>query len=144
MKLEDIQTLWDEDTQIDRINLSNEVLKIASLHAKYYRIYVQESLQLKKLESDYKILKLEKYEFYTQGPSEETHKKGWKLPPCGKILKTEVQNYIEADKDLIALLLKISIQKEKADFVKAILSSLSERGYALNSAIKFEIFKAGG
>jgi hypothetical protein len=39
MNLEDIQKMWDRDSEIDRDDLANESLKTPQLHAKYYEIY---------------------------------------------------------------------------------------------------------
>src|SRR6476646_7088933 len=102
MKLEDIQAEWDIDSEIDRTQLGNEAIKVPKLQGKYYKIYVREALQQKAMEEQFNILKLEKWEFYTQGPTPETHERGWKLPPQGEILKQEVGMYLDADKDLIA------------------------------------------
>ena len=109
MKIEDIQNLWSQDSKIDHTELSTQALRIPSLHSKYFRIFTEERLRLRKYELDLKKLKLEKYEFYTQGPTEETRAKGWRLPPIGKVIKSEVNNYVDADDDIIQLTLKVGI-----------------------------------
>ena len=80
MTLAELPAEWDKDCQIDRTELGQEAIKIPQLHSKYYKIYSISRLQLRKLEADFKTLKLEKYEFYTMGPTEETQAKGWALP----------------------------------------------------------------
>ena len=77
MTLDEIFDLWSDDTQIDRTELGNAALELAKLHHKYYRIFSQERLTHKKLEADMKQLKLDKYEFYVDGPTEEHIAKGW-------------------------------------------------------------------
>lgn len=144
MKLEEIQSEWDTDSQIDRTQLGNEAIKIPSLQAKYYKIYVREVLQLKAMEESLSILKLEKWEFFTQGPTRETHAKGWEPIPKGQILKADVERYMDADKDLIAEKLKIAKQKEKVNFLKHIIDSLNGRSWNIRAAIDFEKFRAGG
>jgi hypothetical protein len=143
MKIEDIQNLWSRDSKIDHTELSTEALRIPSLHSKYFRIFTEERLRLRKYELDLKKLKLEKYEFYTQGPTEETHAKGWRLPPIGKVIKSEVNNYVDADDDIIQLTLKVGIQQEKIEMLESIIKSLTNRGFLIKSAIDFEKFKVG-
>ena len=116
MKLETIQELWDVDSKVERDQLDEESLKISVLHAKYHKILTHESMLSKKLESDMKVLVKDKYEFYTMGPTPDTHAKGWKLPPQGKIIKQEVDRYMDSDPDIIELSLKIGVQKEKTYF----------------------------
>lgn len=144
MKLEDIISLWEEDTNIDRKDIGEEALKLSKLHQKYYQIYIHEKLVLRQYQAQYKSLELEKYEFYTQGPqSKEQLDKGWKIPASGKILKSEVKPYLEADPDLIKLSLRIGKQNEKCDYLDSILKSLNNRGYNLKLFLEWEKFKMG-
>ena len=143
MKIDDIYAEWEKDSHMDRSELGEEALKIPKLHHKYFKIFTHERLQLRKLEADLKQLKLEKHEFFTMGPTEETHEKGWRLPPQGKILRSDVNNYIEADKDIVNLSLKIGIQHEKIDLLESIIKSLTARGFNIKAAIEWERFKVG-
>lgn len=144
MKLDEIFELWKIDSQIDRTELGEESLKIPKLHHKYYQIFSMEKLQLRKLESEYKKLKLEKYEFYTLGPSQESRDKGWVLPAKGLILKSDIPMYMEADNDIIEMSLKIGYQQEKIDFLESIIRSLSNRGYNIKTSIDWSKFMMGG
>jgi hypothetical protein len=144
MKFEELIELWDKDSHIDKTELGDEALKIPKLHHKYYSLLLKERVILKKLESDFKILKLEKYEFYTQGHTEETKRKGWELPAKGMILKTDLPMYLEADVDIVAISLKIGAQQEKVDFLDSILKTLQTRGYAIKTAVDWQKFIMGG
>jgi hypothetical protein len=144
MKFEDIMENWKQDSIIDKTELADEALKIPKLHNKYYALYIQEKAILRSLESQLKILKLEKYEFYTQGHTKETKEKGWELPPKGIILKQDIPMYMDADKDIVALSLKIGIQQEKCEALESIIKTLSNRGFLLKTAMDFIKFQNGG
>lgn len=143
MKLEDIFDEWEKDSKIDRQILDQEVLAISTLHAKYHKIFTYERLSLKKLEAELKELKLLKFEFYTQGPTKEAIDAGWRLPPIGKVLKADAGNYVDADRDIINLTLKIGLQHEKITLLESIIRTLQNRGYNIKSAIDFIKFTAG-
>lgn len=143
MKLDDIYQEWEKDSEINRNELGDEALRIPKLHHKYFKIFTQERLTLRKLEFDLKQLKLEKYEFFTQGPTPEQHEKGWKLPPQGKILKSDANNYVDADPDVINLALRIGMQLEKIELLESIIKTLTNRGFNIKSAIEWEKFKVG-
>lgn len=143
MKLESIFEMWDVDSQVDRQRLDEEALNISKLHAKYHRVYTNERLTLRKYEADHKELKLQKFEFYTQGPTKETVDLGWKLPPVGKVLKADASTYVEADKEIINLSLKIGIQHEKIGLLESILKTLNNRGYNIRAAIDYIKFQSG-
>jgi hypothetical protein len=143
MKLERIFEEWEKDAEFDKTELGDESLKIAKLHHKYYRMLTQERITKRQLEAELKVLRLEKHEFYTQGPSKETMDRGWVMPPIGKVIKSEVANYIDADRDIIDISLKIGIQSEKIDLLESIIKTLLNRGYNIRAAIDWEKFKMG-
>lgn len=143
MTIDEILELWKDDSNIDITELANEAIKIPKLHHKYYEIYVKERLLCKKYESQYKQLKLDKYEFYSQGPNEESIEKGWELPAKGVLLKQDIPMYMEADKDLINMSLKIGYQQEKVELIESILKSLNSRGFNVKAAIDFIKFTSG-
>ena len=144
MTLEEIMSNWEKDSVIDRTELGDEAIRIAKLHHKYYNMLSNERLILRKYEMDMKTLKLEKYEFYTQGPNEETVKKGWRMPASGKILKSEVGMYLEADADVLKQGAKTAMQQEKVDALDSMVKSLNNRGYNIKAAIDWIRFTNGG
>ena len=143
MTLDDIMEEWKKDCNLDRTELGEESLKIPKLHHKYYQMFSRERLLLKKYESEMKRLKLDKYEFYTMGPSDESRSKGWTIPARGMILKSDVSMYMEADPDIIETNLKISYQQEKTEVLESIIKSFVGRGFNIKAAIEFEKFKMG-
>jgi hypothetical protein len=144
MKLEDILAEWDKDSQLDRTKLDLAALDIAKMHAKYIRILSNERMLLLKYEADYKRLKFDKYEYYDEGPSEDTPKE-WlqESPPRGRIIKSEIPRYLEADKDIITLTLKIGLQKEKIETLKSIVDMISRLGFQIKNAIEWMRFMNG-
>lgn len=143
MKIEDIFSEWDKDSTIDSTELGDAALRLAKLHHKYYRLLVNEKMVLKTYESDLKVLRLEKYEFYTQGPNEETQKRGWELPARGLILKADIPMYMDADKDIINLSLKIGLQNEKVQTLESIIKTINAMGYNIKAAIDYQKFING-
>ena len=143
MKLEDIYEDWKKDSDIDKTELGDEALKIPKLHHKYYQMFTHERLLLRKYEADFKNLKLSKYEFYTMGPTEESRDKGWQLPARGMILKSDLPMYMEADKDIIDMSLRIGMQQEKIELLESIIKSLVNRGFQIKSAIEWTKFTMG-
>jgi hypothetical protein len=143
MKIDDIFALWEQDSRLDRSELGNEALNIPKLHHKYFKIFTNERLVLRKYEAEFKQLKLAKHEFFTMGPTEDTHAKGWRLPPQGKIIRSDVNNYIEADQEVIDMSLSIGIKQEKIELLESIIKSLTGRGFNIKAAIEWEKFKVG-
>ena len=144
MKIEDIMSEWSQDAQIDSTEIGNETLKIPKLHSKYINILVSERLLLKKLETELKVLKKDKYEMFTMGATKEHKDLGWELPPKGIVLKQDVPIYMESDTQIINLSLRIGMQQEKVDLLESIIKSIHNRGYQLKTALDFLRFTMGG
>jgi len=144
LTLEDINEMWAIDAKINEADLGNEALKISKLHNKYYTLYIKEMLRVKKYRSQLKELEMAKYEFYTGTMAEEDLKdRGWKPNPL-KIMKSEVSRYIDADKDVIDMSLRIDYFIQTASYLEDILKQLHSRNFIIKSAIDWVKFQSGG
>lgn len=143
MKLEAIYAEWDKDGTIDRGKLSEAALDASKLHAKYHKIYTNERILKRKKEEDLKRLRLDLSEFYTQGPNKETQERGWKLPAIGKIIKSDVDKYIDTHEEVIQLSLSIGLQHEKCSYLESVIKMLIWRHSAVKTALEVAKFEAG-
>lgn len=143
MTLEEINELWAKDAKLDESSLGSEALKIPNLHNKYYTIYIKEVLRVKKLKSELKELEMAKFEYYTGTMAEEDLKiRGWK-PNSLKIMKSEVARYIDSDKDIINLSLKIDYHSSIASYLEDIIKQINNRNFIIKSAIDWAKFTQG-
>jgi len=143
MKLEDILSEWSKDSKIDNTELDKESLKIPSLHNKYLKIYTTENLSLKRMMHDFKNLERDKFEYYSgKMCQEDLNERGWDQFDH-KLLKQDIPRYLESDRELITILLKIDYQREKVDTVKSILSNINGRSFNIGNAIKWQQFLNG-
>ena len=143
MKLEDIHKEWEIDAIINPTQILEANIQTAKLLQKYLRYLSYERLQQKKLNQEYKELKFEKRTFLSEGPSEEFKEKGWKLPPKGRILKSEVDLYLEVDKDVSDLYLKIEFSKEKILVLEEIIKELHARQWIIKNHISWVQWTGG-
>ena len=143
MKLEEIHEQWSKDSQLDSVDLDHSALGIAKLHHKYYEFLSKEKLVLRKLESEAKTLKLDKYEFYTDGPTQDQIDMGWKLPAKGKILRSDVGMYLDGDSDIIKMNLRVAYQQEKIDVLESIIKTIHNLGWHIRAAVDFRKMQAG-
>ena len=63
--LNEIQSMWEKDSKIDRDNLHEESLNIPMLHAKYHDLYNNLILLRKKAEQQRKNVRHERYEYFS-------------------------------------------------------------------------------
>ena len=140
MNLDEIQTLWDEDSKIDEDELHTESTKVPSLHAKYYRI-LNNILMLKKVEENkFKQLKKEKWQYYTGKADPEVY---IDKPFDHKVLRQDVDKYMDADEDLIKVCSKIDYYQIMLNYLDSILKTINNRTYQIKNSIEWQQFIRG-
>jgi hypothetical protein len=144
MKLSDLEQHWSEDSKIDKTELDNESVKIPYLHSKYWKFLVNEKILLRKKKNELQELRRKKYEYFSGKFSQQDYNEtGW--PPFHlKLLKQDIQMYIDSDSDICQLLIDITLQDEKCKFIEDIIKSLHSRGFVLKTAMDFIRFTNGG
>jgi hypothetical protein len=140
MNLDEIQTLWEEDSNIDPDNLHNESIKIPSLHAKYYKIYNNLVLLKKLEETKLSILKKEKWMYYSGKAEPDVYKEN---PFDHKVLKGDIDKYMESDKDIIKVTSKIDYYQTMINYLESILKTILNRTFQIKNSIEFMRFTAG-
>ena len=140
---DDIADEWAKDCKIDETQLARESKRIPELHNKYYTLYYKEVLKVKKLKADYKTLEFDKREYYDGSMAEEDLRdRGWK-PYQKKVLRNEVDKYIQADKDIIKLSLTIDYHSANANFLEDIVRTIHSRNFIIKNMIDMLKFQAG-
>ena len=114
MTLEELQEQVDKDLKINDTELDLESLKTPQLHNKYLKHYNNFKLLLTRAESDYKILKRVKWEYYTGKASPQVYQQ---KPFNLKIMKSDIDKYLESDEDLIKA-------KQKIDYLETVVNYL--------------------
>ena len=140
MNLDEIQSLWDEDSKLDADNLHTESTRIPELHAKYYRILNRILILKKSEENKFKILKKEKWQYYTGKADPEVYVE---TPFDHKVLRQDVDKYMDADLDLIKLLSKVDYYQVMISYLDSILKNINNRTYQINNAIEWQKFIRG-
>lgn len=143
MDTNDIAALWAKDSVIDETNLVGESKKIPQLHSKYYNLFYREVLRVKKLKAEYKELERLKREYYDGSMAEEDlREQGWK-PFRLKVLRNDVDKYIQADKDIIKLSLTIDYHTANSNYLEDIIRTIHSRNFIIKNMIDMLKFQAG-
>ena len=140
MDLEQLQELADKDLKINDTELDLESLKTPQLHNKYMKHLTKFKLLLTRAEDEYKILKRNKWEYYT-GKSDPAV---YQLKPFNlKILKQDVDKYIEADEEIQKATQKVKYLETVVDFLDRTIRQVSNRTFTIKNAIDWRKFTSG-
>lgn len=141
MQLEEIIEFTEKCLIIDETNLAKEALETPKIYGRVLRIRTEESMRLKKITMLLKRMLQEKRDYYLGRSHPDVYKE---KPFDLKILKSEVDRYIEADDEVQELILKGEIQQEKIDYLDSALKQIGNRGFLIKSAIDFQKLMSGG
>jgi hypothetical protein len=143
MKIDEIVSLWDKDSKLDETELGEEAAKIPKLHNKYLKIFMGERITLFKTKAERNKLKKVLQEYYLGELDRDELAELGREQFYKKLLKNEVETYLEADDAYIEITLKVAMQQEKVDYLDAIIRSLNNRNFQIKSAIDWYKFTQG-
>ena len=138
-----LRQMIQKDLHIKDAELDTESLRIPQLHNKYLNMLHDEKIMLQALRVKRKMLLRDKWEYYTGKMDEDTlKKKGWE-PFNLKILKQDVEMYIESDSDMIAVESKVFLQQERVEFLQETVKAINNLQWHIRDAIAWRKFING-
>ncbi len=143
MLFDDIKKMAEIDLKFNETDLDAESLRIPQLHGKYLNLLYDEKLVLRKWRNELNSLIKLKWEYYTGKMSEEQLKDlNWQ-PFELRILKQDIELYMESDADLIQKKDRVFVQEEKVLYLESIIKMISNRQYHIRDAITWRKFING-
>ena len=140
MTLDELKLQVKKDLEVDDETLDKESYKNQELYAKYLDHKTNFELLLYKAKGDYKILLRDKWEYY----GGKADAKIYVTKPFDlKVLKTDLNIYIESDEDIIKLEHKIAYLETTIKYIDGVLRSIQSRGWDIKNAISWNQFEAG-
>lgn len=135
-----VKDQWKQDSVMDEDLLDHESIRIPQLHSKYLNFLSDVRLIKIKKEQDYKKLLREKFEYYTGKADADVYKE---KPFDLKILKQDVQLYIDSDEEIQSALNKLNYYKEMIFLLESILNNINTRGFQIKNSIDWQKFMQG-
>ena len=143
MNIEQIKAQAETDLLIDSNHLDDESSRIPQIHNKYLCILMDEKIVLESIESKYRVLRRDKWLYYSGKLSkEELKQKGWE-PFELNILKQDLDRFIDSDVDVINLGHKVFLQKEKVTYVENLVKIMSNKIWNIRATIDWIKFTQG-
>ena len=144
MKIDDIMNEWTKDTVIDNTSLDKESLKIPILHSKWLFILSKERQKLKSIHIKRQRLSKTLGEYYRGELNNPEDLEELKREPWPKTtINSLIQQYTDADSDMIDLNLKMAYQQEIVDVIDAIMKEINSRQWNIRNAIEWRKFENG-
>lgn len=140
MDLEKLQELADKDLKINDVELDLESLKTPQLHNKYMKHLTKFKLMLSRAESELYSVKKNLWEYYTGKSDASVYaQKPFNL----KILKQDVEQYIQSDDAFIKAKQKVDYLNTVVDFLDRTIKQINNRTFTIKNAIDWRKFTSG-
>ena len=140
MDLEQLQDLADKKLKINDTELDLESLKTPQLHNEFLKHLTKFKLMLSRAETEHNMLKRDKWEYYTGKADASVYA----LKPFDlKILRTDIDKYLDADIDLQKSKQKIDYLSTTVDFLDRTVRQISNRTFTIKNAIDWRKFTSG-
>ena len=144
MNIEQLQEMWEADCEIDDNYLGEQSIATPKLHAKYVKMLVQVKLKHTKLQSDYNLLRKNKFRYFRGEMSrEELKENNWDQWQGVKPLKNEMDEFLTGDGDLNQLEVKIKYLETMIYLIESILQQIKARDWQIKTAVEWKKFLAG-
>lgn len=140
MKLDELMDLIEQDSKIDKNKLDLEALKIPSLHAKYYRVFMDAIRTLRAVEQSLKDQKKARSDYYLGKSDDQIYKDE---PLNFKVIKADLDLYLEADTKYAACVARRDEQRQKVVMLEDFIKTLNNRSFLISNAINYMKFQAG-
>ena len=140
MDLEQLQDLAEKKLKINDTELDLESLTTPQLHNEFLKHLTKFKLLLSKAQIEYHTQRRQKWEYYTgKAPAEVYQLKPFNL----KLLKTDIDKYLDADPELAKYKQKVDYIQTVVDFLDRTIKQISNRGFQIKNAIDWRKFTSG-
>ena len=140
MDLEKLQEQADKDLKINDTELDLESLKTPQLHNQYMKHLTKYKLMLSRAETEYNMMKREKWEYYTGKADASVYAE---KPFDLKILRTDIDKYLDSDIDLQKQKQKVDYLDTVVEFLDRTIRQIGNRGFTIKNAIDWRKFTSG-
>ena len=139
--IEQLEIIASDDMKpIDKTRLDDEASNTSHLVNKYLKIYNRDKLLAVKHKSDLRKIRMDLWLYYSGKADPAVYKK---KPFALKVLKGDLDTFIESNGDFIKINNKYEYMMQRIDYLEQIIKTLQHRGYAIKTILDFIKFTNG-
>lgn len=138
---EKIKESAQEDIKIDEFDLDREVLRTPNIVYKYNNLFTDHTINLKDLYSLKEKTKLERWRYWSGKQTDRYYADNGIVHE--KILKSDLDIYLNADEKLTLINEAIAVQKAIVDYLERTIKELNSRNFHCKVALDWRKFTSG-
>ncbi len=140
MNINELKEMCVKDTKIDITDLDGYSVSIPEMANKYHQLAYLEKNLLRYLRSEYKIIKLSRWKYY----SGKADPKEYEDEPFDlKVLKNDMDLFLDGDVQVLTIKNKLEEQEEKIKLIEDTAKVIQNASFNISNTIKWKKFLAG-
>ena len=140
MNLNDLKEMCDKDVKIDSTDLDGYSISIPELANKYHQLAFDERKTLRFLQGLYDVLLRQRWLYYSGKASENVYEEN---PFDLKVLKNDIDMFLDADTQIMNIKDKIEEQEEKIKLIEETARIIQNASFNISNTIKWKKFLSG-
>lgn len=142
--LAQMQKEWEEDSEIDDINLDREALRQPKLHSKWVDYLTSAKIKLYKVEKELVEARARLTEYYNgRMTKEELQALGRPQYLHKTPLKSELERLLDSDPIVVDINQKFYYYNTLVEYATSVLGAIRDRGFSIKTATEYRKFLAG-
>ena len=140
MNINELKEMCDKDCKIDITDLDGYSVSIPELSNKYHQLAYLEKNHLRYIQSEYKIIKLARWKYYSgKADPEEYEDEPFDL----KVLKNDMDMFLDGDVKVLLIKNKMEEQEEKIKLINETAKVIQNASFNISNTIKWKKFLSG-
>ena len=140
MNINELEEMCTKDTKIDITDLDGYSISIPELANKYHQLAYLEKNLLRYLKSEYKIIKLSRWKYYSGKANPVAYEEE---PFDLKVLKNDMDRFLDGDVQVLTIKNKVEEQEEKIKLIEDTAKVIQNASFNISNTIKWKKFLAG-
>jgi len=140
MNINELTEMCSKDTKIDITDLDGYSISIPELANKYHQMAYLEKNLLRYLRSEYKIIKLSRWKYYSGKANPVAYEEE---PFDLKVLKNDMDRFLDGDVQVLTIKNKVEEQEEKIKLIEDTAKVIQNASFNISNTIKWKKFLAG-
>lgn len=140
MKMEDLKKIAEKDLRIERDQLDTKSVNMPLIQGRWLQFFYEESLILKAVKIKYKTVYKDRW-LYFMGKADPIEYVKHPLPI--KILKPDLQLFLDTDEAILQVSAKVDLQQEKVNYIENMLKTLNAVQWNIRNCIDYLKFSNG-
>lgn len=140
MKMDEYRNIADVDLKLNLDEIDRKSVELPLIQGKWLKFFSDEALILKELKIRQREILRDRWLYYSGKADPDVYRDE---PLDLKILKTDMDIFLDSDKKVTDIQRRVELQQEKVNYIENVLKTLNNMQWNIRNAIEYLKFSHG-